>query len=802
MRKSKSLSWIRPFLPVILGLSLGFSMSLVRIPLNQDGCQNFLKDHIDRQLRSVDSDFNQINRGDGLKTMDKDGAPAEPIYDSFEDFEPRIITDPGLKPRIDLSANKKKVVRTRFISTELGIREKLYVGVLTSTDKLQSLGVAFNKTAAHILQKVEFYVAAVSDMENQSKNPKYMVTKMLKGDTMVHRLYEMISNMLEENKDTYDWFFIVKDNVYVQGERLDNLVSHISINRILYMGMPHVTNIDSQSISYCSMDNGILLSRLLLVTLLPNLQKCANEGSMSDPSVWLGNCIHQTFDGRIKCSTEQDGQNFFSYTISEKMFDPERVGGTSFRESLTVGNVETPPMFYKLHRQISQFEIELASKEIEAIQREIEFINTKLPDSDKQTSWPIGINPPFKPTNRWDIIVWDYFTEEYTLTCPGEVPKCELSGIDKLDVQNILQIAMERLNDKYNPQKIVLEKKKLLNGYRRFDPQRGMEYTLDLLLNAMVEGEKGEIEINHRVHLLRPLSQVEIIPMPYVTEATRIRMILPITADQKSNFDAFIQRFASAYLDADENIELSVVFIYDPSDAQRIHDDDVFGDVKQKLQEYETKYHKKKPAGNAKLIPWVSIKTEVPSQLKTMDVVAKKHPMDALFFLTSVNVVLDTEFLNRCRMNAVQGWQTFFPVPFAQYNTDIVFKDKPIPKDIEIKPSYGHFDLYSFDEVCFYNSDYMAARNKLSEFISDSDNNAGKDPMDTLDIYKLLVKYSELHVFRAVEPQLKRHYSHRQCNSRSGEDLYQKCERSNAESLASRTQLAMELFPDENEKKL
>ena len=43
----------------------------------------------------------------------------------------------------------------------------------------------------------------------------------------------------------------------------------------------------------------------------------------------------------------------------------------------------------------------------------------KLPEGETELSWPIGINPSFKPTNRWDIIVWDYFTEDYTLTCPG-----------------------------------------------------------------------------------------------------------------------------------------------------------------------------------------------------------------------------------------------------------------------------------------------------------------------------------------------------------------------------------------------
>ena len=54
----------------------------------------------------------------------------------------------------------------------------------------------------------------------------------------------------------------------------------------------------------------------------------------------------------------------------------------------------------------------------------------------------------------------------------------------------------------------MIEKKKLINGYRRFDPQRGMEYILDLLLNIVIEEEKKEVELSHRVDLLRPLSEV------------------------------------------------------------------------------------------------------------------------------------------------------------------------------------------------------------------------------------------------------------------------------------------------------
>jgi len=56
---------------------------------------------------------------------------------------------------------------------------------------------------------------------------------------------------------------------------------------------------------------------------------------------------------------------------------------------------------------------------------------------------------------------------------------------------------------------------------------------------------------------------------------------------------------------------------------------------------------------------------------------------------------------------------------------------------------------------------------------------------------------SELHVFRAVEPALKRRWMLRQCSVKRGDGAVDRCERSNAEGLGTRTQLAMKLFPDE-----
>jgi len=214
------------------------------------------------------------------------------------------------------------------------------------------------------------------------------------------------------------------------------------------------------------------------------------------------------------------------------------------------------------------------------------------------------------------------------------------------------------------------------------------------------------------------------------------------------------------------------------------------------LQTYETRYRNDKT--ESKLIPWISIKTEVPSQLKIMDIISKKFSDDALFFLASVASNMNSNFLNRCRMNTIQGWQTFFPIPFSQYNPDIVFKKSPVPENIEVKPTTGRFDIYSFDEVCIYKSDYTTAKSNLAASVNVQETQGTiSGAVDTHDVYDLLVKYSQLHVFRAVEPQLTRRYLHRNCDIQNGDDIYRRCERSNAEGLASRTQLAMDLFPDD-----
>ena len=54
-------------------------------------------------------------------------------------------------------ANSKKVVRPRYYSTELGIKEKLLVAIISSPAILEEVGSVVNKTLAGHVDKVLFF---------------------------------------------------------------------------------------------------------------------------------------------------------------------------------------------------------------------------------------------------------------------------------------------------------------------------------------------------------------------------------------------------------------------------------------------------------------------------------------------------------------------------------------------------------------------------------------------------------------------------------------------------------------------
>uniref|UniRef100_UPI00398E4CEE chondroitin sulfate synthase 2-like n=1 Tax=Pristiophorus japonicus TaxID=55135 RepID=UPI00398E4CEE len=773
MRLSMLLALARPVGPVVIGMSLGFTLSLLSTGWVDEPCSPG-RDGAVRVRKPNSLPPGPPGEGDSPGRQPPDPRqPRDPLQSRSGplDFEPRIVPYRAASPQVPAS----KPVRSRYISTELGIRERLFVGVLTCKSSLNTLAVAANRTMGSRMEKVLYFTGTRS---RKIPHGMYIVTH---GDERpIWNMYQTVKYVYEHHGSEYDWFYFVQDDAYTEGDRIRALVDHLSIDADLYMGRPEEFIGGDTEGRYCHGGFGYLLSRSLLLKLQPHLENCRNDILSARPDEWLGRCIIDYV--AVNCVDEYQGVRYRYFQLADNV-DLEKEQSSHFKKAFTVHPVLDPVQMYRLHKRYTELELENTYLQIQQLQDEIRNVSGLTTEGEKVSGWPVGINAPFCPRTRFEVLRWDYFTEDQVFSCVDGAPKCDLLGVDRNDVRDIIETAVAELNRKYQPL-LRLRKEALVNGYRRFDPTRGMEYTLDLRLEALTQ-QGHRRSITRRLHLVRPLSSVEIIPMPYVTEATRVHIILPLSLREREQATRFIELFALNALESNENAVLTLLFVYDPFEAQRVNQNDIFGGVKAKIVECERKYPETK-------IPWISVKTDSPSQIKLLDIISKKHPVDTLFFVAGIQTEVNFEFLNRCRMNTINQWQVFFPIHFQEYDPSIVYRNQPAPLTVDLLKDSGHFDRHFFEAACFYNSDYMASRGKMAADALDNE-----EILETLDLYEMFVQYSGLHVFRAVEPALRQKYGQRACNPRVGEEIYHRCVQSNLQALGSRSQLAMLLFEQE-----
>uniref|UniRef100_G1QWF3 Hexosyltransferase n=1 Tax=Nomascus leucogenys TaxID=61853 RepID=G1QWF3_NOMLE len=712
-----------------------------------------------------------------VEAVGERGGPQNPdsrarLDQSDEDFKPRIVPyyrDPN-KPY-------KKVLRTRYIQTELGSRERLLVAVLTSRATLSTLAVAVNRTVAHHFPRLLYFTG-----QRGARAPAGMQVVSHGDERPAWLMSETLRHLHTHFGADYDWFFIMQDDTYV-------------INQDLYLGRAEEFIGAGEQARYCHGGFGYLLSRSLLLRLRPHLDGCRGDILSARPDEWLGRCLIDSLG--VGCVSQHQGQQYRSFELAKNR-DPEKEGSSAFLSAFAVHPVSEGTLMYRLHKRFSALELERAYSEIEQLQAQIRNLTVLTPEGEAGLSWPVGLPAPFTPHSRFEVLGWDYFTEQHTFSCADGAPKCPLQGASRADVGDALETALEQLNRRYQP-RLRFQKQRLLNGYRRFDPARGMEYTLDLLLECVTQrGHRRALA--RRVSLLRPLSRVEILPMPYVTEATRVQLVLPLPVAEAAAAPAFLEAFAANVLEPREHALLTLLLVYGPREGGRGAPDPFLG-VKAAAAELERRYPGTRLA-------WLAVRAEAPSQVRLMDVVSKKHPVDTLFFLTTVWTRPGPEVLNRCRMNAISGWQAFFPVHFQEFNPALspqrsppgppgAGPDPPSPPGADPSrgaPIGGRFDRQASAEGCFYNADYLAARARLAGELAGQEEEEALEGLEVMDVF---LRFSGLHLFRAVEPGLVQKFSLRDCSPRLSEELYHRCRLSNLEGLGGRAQLAMALFEQE-----
>ena len=211
----------------LVGLCVGIFASLILTPVLENSClfneisQKHPNDHLSHS-RSLNSESNKYG-------------------DEYE-------------PKINLAGKPKKAQKTpnllnrpRYYSTELGIREKLFIGILSSQQDVSVRGVALNKTIAHLVDKVMFFIDAPDPRKLNISMPGGIVR--FTDTRKILKPFHMLKYITDNYLDEFDFFFLVKDTTYIKALHLYELVQRISVSEDIHAG----NGKKDEHTSYCSL---------------------------------------------------------------------------------------------------------------------------------------------------------------------------------------------------------------------------------------------------------------------------------------------------------------------------------------------------------------------------------------------------------------------------------------------------------------------------------------------------------------------------------------------------------------------
>ena len=228
----------KPLMPMLLGVCLGMTLSLFSSTTSEESC------HIDIIGISNPSKLGTGRKANALGSEDFE-------YGNSDDFEPRL----RVQEKSKIGKTQKTLLRPRYASTELGIREKLFVGVLTSKNTIDTFGVAINKTLTHHIPKLVFFMNSRGPVL-----PSGLSVVIFSNEDTRMVPFHMMKYIADHYINSYDWFYFITDETYVRGDKLMDFVENCSISNNFYVGKAY-SNPNSGEVM-CDIDGGILLSRV------------------------------------------------------------------------------------------------------------------------------------------------------------------------------------------------------------------------------------------------------------------------------------------------------------------------------------------------------------------------------------------------------------------------------------------------------------------------------------------------------------------------------------------------------------
>ena len=217
-----------------------------------------------------------------------------------------------------------------YLSSEYAVRGRVYIGIITAEEYLETRAKAVYETWARGIDpgiKVVFYVGSDCNLSRPGLE-KMEIVRLVNVPDKVYppqrKVFAALEHMYRYHGNSFQWFVRADDDVYIRVSRLERLLGRLDSNEKVYLGRAGIGK--KQDIRrlelkfnehYCMGGPGVVLSRATLHGVAPHLQMCLEEveihnrivrgvaeGAWFNEDVELGRCISRTVG--VQCSSSKE----------------------------------------------------------------------------------------------------------------------------------------------------------------------------------------------------------------------------------------------------------------------------------------------------------------------------------------------------------------------------------------------------------------------------------------------------------------------------------------------------------------
>ncbi|KAM9475465.1 chondroitin sulfate N-acetylgalactosaminyltransferase 1 [Clarias gariepinus] len=336
------------------------------------------------------------------------------------------------------------------------------------------------------------------------------------------------------------------------------------------------------------------------------------------------------------------------------------------------------------------------------------------------------------------------------------------------DVAGAIEAALHILNgpkDKDNPQyRKIYSPRDFFEGIFLSERDKGSLYDLIFRDNTSLDFR--------RLELFRPFAPLQDVTDEVIdTSRMLINIIVPL-ATRVNAFQQFMSHFGEVCVQ-DERIHLTVVNF----------GTEQMNEVKRIIETAARRIRSR----NFTLINL----NEKFSRGRALNVGARAwKKSNVLLLFCDVDVHFTVDFLNACRINSQPGKRVFYPIPFSQYNPNVIYGDHipPLEKQQVINKSTGFWRDLGFGITCQYLSDFI----NIGGF-DVSNKSWGKED---LQLYRKYL-HSNLMVVRAPSRGLFHTWHETICAENLPTESFYECIQTKAMNEASHSKMGHMLFHQE-----